>query len=63
MSRFVMKQDWLCWGNDYPHHDSIWPHSQEVLQEILRDVPEHEQRAMTAANAAQLYKISVPSPG
>jgi predicted TIM-barrel fold metal-dependent hydrolase len=47
----------LLWANDYPHHDSIWPHSQEVLQEIFQGVPEDEQRAMTVENAVRLYKL------
>jgi predicted TIM-barrel fold metal-dependent hydrolase len=47
----------LLWANDYPHHDSIWPHSREVLEEIFQDVPEAEQRAMTDGNAARLYGL------
>ncbi|MGI9615788.1 MAG: amidohydrolase family protein, partial [Acidimicrobiales bacterium] len=26
--------DNLLWGNDYPHHDSIWPNSQSILDDI-----------------------------
>ncbi len=47
----------LLWANDYPHHDSIWPHSQEVMEDIFHDVPEDERRAMTVDNAAELYKL------
>lgn len=51
----------LMWANDYPHHDSIWPHSQEVLSELFQGVPESEQQAMRVDNAAQLYGIRLPS--
>jgi uncharacterized protein len=47
----------LLWANDYPHHDSIWPHSQEVREEIFQGVPEHERQAMTVENAARLYRV------
>jgi predicted TIM-barrel fold metal-dependent hydrolase len=47
----------LLWANDFPHHDSIWPHSQEVRDEIFQRVPEAEQLAMTVTNAARLYKL------
>ena len=50
----------LLWANDYPHHDSIWPHSHEVLGDILRDVPGSEREAMLTGNAAALYGIRVP---
>ena len=32
----------LLWGNDYPHHDSIWPNSRAVIKRIFADVPEDE---------------------
>jgi predicted TIM-barrel fold metal-dependent hydrolase len=57
MTRAGIGTEALLWANDYPHHDSIWPHSQEVLQEIFQGVPEDEQRAMTVENAARLYKL------
>ena len=47
----------LLWGNDYPHHDSIWPHSQEILAEIMQGVPDDERDAMVWKNVQQLYAI------
>lgn len=51
----------LLWANDYPHHDSIWPRSQTVLDEIFEGVTDVERQAMTIDNAAQLYKIKLPA--
>jgi predicted TIM-barrel fold metal-dependent hydrolase len=48
----------LMWGNDFPHHDSIWPHSREVLSDILVGVPDDERQAMTVGNLAALYGLS-----
>lgn len=50
----------LMWGNDYPHHDSIWPHSQKVLDQIFEGVPQADRHAMTVGNVAQLYGLPVP---
>ena len=51
----------LMWGNDFPHHDSVWPHSQNVLDRIFQGVPEGERYAMTVGNVADLYGIPVPA--
>ncbi len=34
MTRDFIGTDTMMWGNDYPHGDSIFPHSQRVLGEI-----------------------------
>ncbi len=47
----------LLWGNDYPHHDSIWPNSQSILDEIMADVPEAEKEQMVFGNVVDLYGI------
>ncbi len=45
----------LMWSSDYPHHDSTWPHSQEVLAQHFAGVPEAERRQIVAGNAERLY--------
>lgn len=49
--------DRLLWGNDYPHHDSIWPHSLAVLDRIMTGVPAEEREMMVWKNVQQLYAI------
>ena len=49
--------DRLLWGNDYPHHDSIWPRSREVLDEIMTGVPEEDVHKMTWSNVMKLYNL------
>jgi predicted TIM-barrel fold metal-dependent hydrolase len=56
-TRDLIGVDRLLWGNDYPHHDSIWPHSQEVLAEIMQGVPDAERDAMVWGNVQKLYAI------
>jgi predicted TIM-barrel fold metal-dependent hydrolase len=49
----------LLWGNDYPHHDSIWPHSMQSLAECMAGVPEAEIHQMCFQNTVDLYGIDV----
>ena len=47
----------LMWGNDYPHGDSVFPHSQQVLTEILDECTDEERYEMTVKNVVELYKL------
>jgi len=48
----------LMWGSDYPHGDSIFPRSQEILDELFAGLPDADRAAITRGNVAQLYKLS-----
>jgi predicted TIM-barrel fold metal-dependent hydrolase len=47
----------LIWGSDYPHHDSIFPRSQQVLDQIFAGVPAEDRYRITAANVCELYGL------
>ena len=53
--RALVGMDGLCWGSDYPHTESTFPRSQEIMGQRLRDVPPDEQRTIVAGNVARLY--------
>ena len=55
--RHIIGVDNLMWGSDYPHSESTWPRSQQVLEEILAGVTEEEKVKIAGANAAKLYDI------
>ena len=57
--RDVIGVDRLMWGSDYPHSESTFPHSREVLSEILEGVPTQEQASIVAGAAADLYSFDV----
>lgn len=57
--RDVIGVDRLMWGSDYPHSESTFPRSREVLTEILEGVPETEQASIVAGAAAALYGFDV----
>ena len=53
----------LMWGSDYPHAESTWPRSQEILEHILRGVPEDEAEKIAGGNAAELYHFDYVRAG
>lgn len=51
----------LMWGSDYPHADSTWPNSRDLLAATFVGVPESDVREMVGGAAARLYKIRTAS--
>ncbi len=49
----------LMWANDFPHSDSTWPWSQEILAEHTKDLSAVEKDAILHDNVAELYHIAV----
>jgi hypothetical protein len=45
--------------NDYPHGNSVCPHSQQVLDEVLQDCTSEERYEMTVKSVVQLYNLPV----
>ncbi len=45
----------LMWGSDYPHFDSTFPNSQQVIDEVFAGVPDDERLQMIAGNAERIY--------
>jgi predicted TIM-barrel fold metal-dependent hydrolase len=46
--------DRLTYESDYPHSDSLWPHSRKHLAEALVDVPDDEAHRIVELNACAL---------
>ena len=53
--------DNVLWATDYPHTDSPWPHSQEVVSNLFGDLPDADRAKIAAENAERLYKLAVPT--
>jgi predicted TIM-barrel fold metal-dependent hydrolase len=51
----------LLWGNDYPHGESTFPRSREILADRFAGVPEADRVRMTCTNTAELYGFDVPT--
>jgi predicted TIM-barrel fold metal-dependent hydrolase len=52
----------LMWGSDYPHTESTFPRSRQILDEILDGLDPDERQQVTASNAARLYSFDLPDP-
>jgi hypothetical protein len=47
--------------SDYPHADSTWPNTQEVLDRSLGSVPAEDAALITWRNASELFRHPVPA--
>jgi predicted TIM-barrel fold metal-dependent hydrolase len=47
----------LLWATDYPHPDSTWPESQQVIHTHFDGVPVEEMQLMVGGNAARIYRL------
>jgi hypothetical protein len=50
------------WSNDFPHGNSTWPNSREVIARDLGDLATPVRAKLVRENVARLYNIEVPSP-
>jgi predicted TIM-barrel fold metal-dependent hydrolase len=50
----------LLFESDYPHGDGTWPDTQQVMVNMLGDLPTDEIRAISHQNAARLYDHPLP---
>jgi predicted TIM-barrel fold metal-dependent hydrolase len=48
----------LLWGSDYPHAESTFPKSREIVERLLKDVSERERAMIAGENAAKLYHFN-----
>ena len=55
--RHIIGVDNLQWGSDYPHTESTFPRSREILDEILADCTEEEKAKIVGGNAARVYNF------
>ena len=48
----------LMWGSDYPHAESTFPKSREIVDRILEGVPEEEKILIAGENCAKMFNVS-----
>ena len=57
--RHTIGVDNLLWGSDYPHGESTFPKSLEIVERILNGVPEAEKAKIAGENCARLYHFNM----
>jgi predicted TIM-barrel fold metal-dependent hydrolase len=56
-NRDIIGLDTLMWESDYPHADSVWPHSRKYLAESLVNVPDADATAIASDNARRFFRF------
>ena len=54
--RHIIGLDQLLWASDYPHPESTFPRSKEIIEEILVDCTEEEIEMIVCGNSARTYR-------
>jgi len=57
--RDIIGVDNMMWGSDYPHIESTFPQSRQILAQILAGVPEEEYARIVGENTAHLYHFDL----
>jgi predicted TIM-barrel fold metal-dependent hydrolase len=55
----LLNDERLMWANDFPHSDSTWPWSQEMLAEHTEHLTERQKDRILHDNCADLYGIRI----
>ena len=56
--RHIIGVDNLLWGSDYPHVESTFPRSRQIIEEVLKDCTEEEKAKIAGGNAARIYRLN-----
>jgi predicted TIM-barrel fold metal-dependent hydrolase len=54
-SRDIIGIDSICYECDYPHSDTVWPHSATLLFDSIKDLPRADIDKLTHLNAMRHY--------
>lgn len=52
-------EDQFMWASDFPHTDSTWPHSQEVIAKDFANISETLKRKIVCDNAVKAYRMDL----
>jgi predicted TIM-barrel fold metal-dependent hydrolase len=51
----------VLWGSDYPHLEGTFPHTQEVLHELFKDIPDDVRHRVTLGAFEELFGVRMPA--
>jgi predicted TIM-barrel fold metal-dependent hydrolase len=51
--------DNCMWSSDYPHSNTTWPHSREVIARDLGHLPPAARSKLVSGNVARLYNLDI----
>lgn len=53
--------DNCMWSNDYPHQNSTWPNSRDIIARDMAHLPPADKAKLLNANVVRLYNLTVPA--
>ena len=53
----LMNPRHLMWANDFPHSDSTWPWSQQMLARQTKSLTDEQRRWILRDNVVELYNL------
>ena len=53
--RHIIGVENLMWGSDYPHPESTFPRSRQILAQVLAECTQEEKAKIAGGNAAKIY--------
>jgi predicted TIM-barrel fold metal-dependent hydrolase len=56
--RHKINVDGLIWGSDFPHQESDWPESMNIIERNFAGVPEPEKYKMVCGNAIEFFHLA-----
>ena len=56
--RYIIGVDNILWGSDYPHQESTFPRSREILEEVLADCTDEEKAKICGGNTERIYRLN-----
>jgi len=57
--RDIIGVDNLMWGSDYPHPESTFPRSREIIDETLAGCTEDEKAKIAGGNCARMFGFKI----
>lgn len=57
----VLTSKSLLWATDYPHSDSTWPYSMELLEKHTKNIDRADIKAIVHDNVVSLFDLPLPA--
>ena len=57
-TRQIFGAENIVWSSDYPHTDSTWPRSRDMIAQAFKGIPEGDVHKIVGGNVARLYGVN-----
>jgi predicted TIM-barrel fold metal-dependent hydrolase len=57
-TREIFGAENILWSSDYPHTDSPWPRSRDLIAQAFKNIPAQDVQKIVGGNAVRLYGLN-----